>query len=81
MADDNIATGLTYRLAIEFLDKKIPGCEVSFLPLFYRNEPSFKATENIIVWKRTKLNFESGGISGMHRVRWGRFPYEKDIRA
>jgi hypoxanthine phosphoribosyltransferase len=81
LVDDIVASGHTYRHAINYLRDRMPESDISFMPLFFRNENNFREVENMFVWRQTKFGFSYDEIAEMHRVNWHRFPYEKDIRA
>jgi hypothetical protein len=54
LVDDNIASGHTYRQAIEYLGIKFPEWDNSFIPMFYRHDSNYKEIEQVIVWNNTK---------------------------
>jgi hypoxanthine phosphoribosyltransferase len=81
LVDDIVASGTTHTQAIDYLEQKIPGLDLRFLPMFSRNERYFEIIKEHVIWKHEAFAMSDEQIRELHWIDWVHLPYRKDIRS
>ena len=75
-----IATGTTYRHAVDFVLKRFKGCHLRFIPLVYRDRKVYAGIRDKILWRHRAFQLGDEEIDDLHFTNYAEFPYAKAIR-
>lgn len=79
LVDDNVGSGDTSKLAMEFIKRHFAAIHVRFLPLFFNREDILPRIYKHLIWSHRVFLWEHPEIENLHFVNYRYFPYPKSI--